>query len=387
MAYHGDRALEKDKQGMTNAKINVMILIVSMPVGGVENQIVSVAQRLDHKKYNLSICCIKGLGLLGEKAAEMGIKTIALDLMKSSRFSLNIPYQISKVLKDNEVHILWTHQYVANLYGRLASLLAKTPVVIATFRALYDSPKIHRSIFNHLLSYKTDKLVAVSKAVAADVTSFDRVSLEKIKIIYNGIDLSLFEMKIPKKDCRKKLGLPENDIIVGSTGRMSREKNHKIIVDAVKRLPLNVKGALIGDGPLRESLEQAGRNKFYFLGQLGYSFVPIALKAMDFYCFPSLWEGMPSALVEAMAVGLPIIASDIPPHREIMGEAGILVPAGNADAFAKAINILMDDHSLRNSLGKKAAARAKMFSIENTVKSYESLFDEVIRGKKVHEAI
>ncbi len=374
--------MEKNIQGLTGKDIiNLMILIASMPVGGVENQLLSIVQRLHKQNYNITICCIRDVGVLGEKAAGMGINIVPLHLMQSNRISLNIPYRLSRIIKEKNVHILWTHQYVANFYGRIASLLSRTPVVISNFHSLYDNPKTHRKIFNHLLSYRTDALVAVSEAVASDVRSFDRINSKKVKVIYNGIDISLFDVPETKTDCRKKLGLPPKDIIVGTIGRLSKEKNHGIIIEALHSLPGDVKGLIIGDGPLKKTLEDSGGKRFYFTGQMQYTLIPYALKSMDIFCFVSLWEGFGIALVEAMAAGLPIVASDIPPHREVLGDTGIRVPLKDAKSLAKAIKTLISDVSLKDTMSAQSRERARIFSIEKTVKAYKELFMETLRKK------
>ena len=100
-----------------------MLYEVITPVGGVERQILSIASGLDRDRYNPVICCIRDLGDLGEEAGRMGIKVFALHRMKSNRFSPSIAWCIMKVLREHNIHILWTHQYVANLYGRMASFL------------------------------------------------------------------------------------------------------------------------------------------------------------------------------------------------------------------------------------------------------------------------
>jgi glycosyltransferase involved in cell wall biosynthesis len=379
--------MEKEIQGMTGSRINIMILIVSMPVGGVENQILSIVQELKKQKYNITICCIKEKGVLGEKAEESGIRTVALNLMKSNRFSLNIPYQISRFFKENHIHILWTHQYVANLYGRMASIASRTPVVISSFHALYDKPKIHRRFFNHLLSYRTDALIAVSNAVASDVKSYDHVNSSKVKVIHNGADLPFFDIPESKAECRAKLGLPEDDIIIGSVGRLSEEKNHKVIVEAIKSLPANVKGLIVGDGPLENALKEAGGNRVYLFTNMQHSLLPLALKAMDVFCFPSLWEGFGLALVEAMAAGLPVVASDIPTLREVAHDAAIFCRSNNAGELSNILKSLINDPALMKSMGKKSVKRAEHFSIDNMVRAYEDIFNEIIRKKNVVNAI
>ncbi|RJR22731.1 MAG: glycosyltransferase, partial [Nitrospiraceae bacterium] len=360
---------------------------VSMPVGGVETQLLSVLSRLNRDRYNVSICCIKDAGVLGEKAAEAGIKVAALNLMKSNRFSPGIARQIARTIRENNIHVLWTHQYVANLYGRMAVLNAKSTAVVSNFHALYDNPKMHRRLFNRILSGRTDAIVAVSNAVADDIKYYDRVNAEKIRVIHNGIDLSLFDITASKTDCRRKLGLPEEAIIVGTIGRLSREKNQRLIIDALVRLPEDVKGLIIGDGPLRKMLEEQGGGRFYFPGQMEYNQIPVALRAMDVFCSPSLWEGFGIALVEAMAAGIPVVASDLPTHREILGEAGVFVPAQDAEGLAGTLRKLVEDPALKSRLAQKSAERAKVFSVEKTAASYEKLFEEVLRKRMQNEKI
>jgi len=111
--------------------------------------------------------------------------------------------------------------------------------------------------------------------------------------------------------------------------------------------------------------------------------IPVFLKSLDIFCFPSLWEGLPSALIEAMAAGLPVIATDIPPHREVLGDTGVVVPAGNADALTEAANMLIDDPSLMLTVAQKEKERVKMFSIDNTAKTYERLFEGILKKKKL----
>ena len=362
-----------------SGRINIMILIVSMPVGGVERQILSIASRLNREQYNPVICCIRDLGDLGEEAGRTGIKTFALHLMKSNRFSPCIAWRIMKMLREHNTHILWTHQYVANMYGRMASIPAGTPAVVSNFHALYDNPKMHRRLFNHVLSYRTDAMVAVSGAVASDIRTYDRVREEKIRVIHNGIDLSLFDTHVSKSDCRAQLGLSEQDVIVGTTGRLSKEKNHTVMIDALLSMPGHVKGLIIGDGPLRKKLKEAGGDRICFTGQMEYDLIPRALHAMDIFCAPSLWEGFGIAAVEAMASGLPVVASDIATHREVLGEAGLFFSEGDAGALAAALTTIMDDAALRGSLEKKAIERAGRFSMDETVNAYDRLFRDMMK--------
>jgi glycosyltransferase involved in cell wall biosynthesis len=119
------------------------------------------------------------------------------------------------------------------------------------------------------------------------------------------------------------------------------------------------------------------------LGAIPPSTIPVFLRTLDIFCFPSLWEGFGGALIEAMAVGLPIVASDIPPHREVIGDTGIFVTPGNPDELSRVLKMLIEDPSLREEFGQKAKKRANIFSIEKTIKAYEDLFEEQLRDKGI----
>jgi len=362
-------------------RINLMALLVSMPVGGVEMQVLSILERLDPGRYNRFICCIRETGALAGRAVDAGIEILSLDTMRSSRFSLHIAREIARVMKTRNADVLWTHQYVANLYGRLATFMVRPPVVISTFHALYDRPKLHRSIFNRLLSQRADALVAVSGAVAGDMKKYDRVGSGKVRIIYNGIALTMFNVPESKAGCRKRFDLPGDGVLIGAVGRLSKEKNHAVMIEALKKLPGSVKGVIVGDGSLKGQLEASGGGRCYFPGHVDHDSIPFIMKAMDIYCSPSLWEGFGMSLVEAMAAGLPVVASDIPPHREILGTAGILFTPDSPDALASALALLADDPERRARLGDAAKARSAQFSLDNTVAAYEKIIEDTLKRK------
>lgn len=361
-------------------------MVSRLPVGGVENMLLKIVKGYDRKKFNASICCIKEGGEIADRLIDSGFKVHILNKMKGHGFDFGAVLAVYKLLKRENIHILRTHQHHANLYGRIAGMLAGVPVIIPTFHNLYrypDKPKLHRRIFNYLLGFVSDAVVAVSNAVASDMARYDNIKQKKIKVIYNGIKEKDFDIRMSMEEARKIFNLPDGVIIIGSVGRLDEQKGHKYLINAVAEL----KGShlvIAGDGPLMEELKKSADRfnvKCVFLGRLGYDKVPCFLRALDIFCFPSLWEGMPSALIEAMASGLPVVASDIAPHREVLGDTGILIPPDDTGQLAKALKILISNPSLKDSLGKKAKERAALFSIENTINDYEDLFKEILRKK------
>lgn len=375
-------------QSSGNKVFNILHVVSRLPIGGVENMLLRVIKGYDKKRFTVSVCCIKEGGEIADELKRLGYKVEILNKMKSHGFNWSAVFAIYYLIKRKKIHILRTHQYHANLYGRIAGLLARVPVIIPSFHNLYESPnnpKFHRRIFNYILSFFSDVLVAVSNTVASDIIRFDWVNPEKIKIIYNGIESEEFNITLSKEEARKALELPLNCTIIGTVGRLTEQKGHRYLIEATLKLG-DTCVVIAGDGPLTEELKNLTKRfrvNSVFLGRLSYKKIPLFLRSIDIFCFPSLWEGLPSALIEAMATGLPVVATDIRPLREVVGDAGILVPPRDREALTKTMKMLIDTPSLRDTLSKKAKERARIFIIENTVKAYAELFEKILRKKKL----
>jgi len=369
-------------------KFNILHVITILPIGGVENMLLKVVKGYNKNLFNVSICCIKEGGQIADKLEKSGFNVEILYKMKGHGFDFGAVKSIYNLIKRKNIHILRTHQYHANLYGRIAGVLAGIPVIIPSFHNLYESPnkpKLHRRLLNYLLSFFSDALIGVSNSVASDMISYDRVNPKKIKVIYNGIVIEKYDSTFSKEKTRTSFGLPLDCTIIGTVGRLTTQKGHRYLIEAVSGLS-GVCIAIAGDGPLLKELKElADKHKVYciFMGSLSPKRIPIFLRAIDIFCFPSLWEGFATALAEAMAAELPVIASDISPLKEVMGDVGIFIPPGDTERLAKALKMLIDNNSLRDTLGKKAKKRAGIFSIDNTIKACENLFQETLRKKKL----
>lgn len=347
--------------------------------------LLKVVTGYDRSRFNPVVCCIKEGGEIADELVRRGIKVHILHRMKGHGFDWRAIRDVYRVIKEERIHILRTHQYHANLYGRLAGIVAGVPVIIPSFHNLYlspDRPKFHRMLINRLLAVWSDRLVAVSRAVAEDIQRFDRVSPEKIRIIHNGVDIERFRVSINKKDARRMFGLPEEGRIVGSLGRLTQQKGYEYLIEAVSDIR-EVVVVIAGDGPQKAELQRKCESlgvECRFLGAIPPEEVPCFLRALDIFCSPSLWEGLPSALIEALASGLPVVVSDIPPHREIAGDAGVYVSPADSTGLGRAIKGLIDDTSRHKRFIRAAMERAELFSIYKTIREYEALFEDCLRG-------
>lgn len=372
---------------MVNNKVfNILHVVTSLQVGGAEQMLYKIVTSYNPDKFRVSICCIAEGGEIADKLKENGYDVTILRRMKRHGFDLGAVTGLYNLIKSRNIHILRTHQYHPNLYGRLAGTLARVPAIIPSFHNLYefpDAPKFHRRIFNWLLSFPSDVIVAVSNSVASDIRRFDWVSDEKIKVMSDSVDTKEFNVSFSQREARGLLGLPDDQLIIGTVGRLDEQKGHRYLIEAASGLH-DVCMAVAGGGPLLDELKRYSgtlQGRTIFTGMMMPEKVPVFLRAIDIFCFPSLWEGFGIALAEAMAAGLPVVASDIPPLREVLGDAGVFVPSGDAVALRKALKRLIDNVSLRESYGRGAKERAEIFSIENYIKSFEDLCKGLLQQK------
>jgi len=367
-------------------RFNILHVVSRLPIGGVENMLLKTIQGYNKDRFNPVVCCIKEGGAIADRLMELGYEVRILNRMRRHGFDPGAIAGLYRFIKDRNIHILRTHQYHANLYGRIAGILAGVPVMVPSFHSLYTSrngPKAHRRLLNHLLGYHSYRLIAVSNAVASHLIRFDRIDPKKVVVINNGTTLERFNSDLTRDEARRRLGISGHGMIVGTVGRLNEEKGQVFLIEAISRLN-NISVALAGDGPLRVELkrraEMLGINCI-FMGEVVPDEVPVFLRAIDIFCFPSLWEGFSTALVEAMASGLPIIASDIPSHREVLDDAGVFVPPEDPQAIVRAIRIFIDNPYMQEVFGNKAKERSRLFDIKRTIKAYEEIFEGALRDR------
>src|SRR4030065_1500760 len=215
--------------------INILHVIAKLPVGGVENQLSMILRKYDKKKLHPIVCSLLDKGEIGKEIEDAGIEVIALNKLKH-RFDRSIAKDIYKLIKIRNVKIVRTHQYHANLYGRLAAWLAKVPCIVASVHNVYTiDRKYHRRLINNFLARCTDTVVAVSETVKKDVLTYDGLSEDRLRVIYNGIDTDRF-FNLNGSLIRSKLGISSETPVVGTVGRLTLQKGQKYLIDAVSEL-------------------------------------------------------------------------------------------------------------------------------------------------------
>ena len=238
--------------------------------------------------------------------------------------------------------------------------------------------------FRRGLLRHADAVVTISQAIEAELVDFG-LSTVPFHRIPNAVDCSDFSPAegAERAALRSRLGLPENRVLCAFVGRLVPQKDPDLLVEAwlMDSLP-NAHLILVGDGPLRSSLESrlAGdKGRVTFVGATAD--VVSYMRAADFLVLPSRAEGMSGVILEAMACGLPVIATDVPGNREVLGEdgrVGLLVPGGKPSGLAKAIGTLVASQELRQKIGASARTVAlERFDIQRVATQYLSLYEEL----------
>jgi glycosyltransferase involved in cell wall biosynthesis len=220
-----------------------------------------------------------------------------------------------------------------------------------------------------LISSRITRVICVSQGVKDEFIQRSRLPVEKVAVIPNGLDPAPFEIGTSKKEIRRALHLPEDDFLFGMVARLRKAKDHCGLISAFARIKtagINARLVLVGDGPLETQLRNLVHahglsQDIIFLGRLSSDRIPLVLNAFDVFVHPTWREGMPAAILEAMACGLPIIATDAEGVTDIFDTSrpmGKLLPRGQVDLLAEAMKDLYAmPPSQRAQMGREARAR------------------------------
>jgi len=237
-----------------------------------------------------------------------------------------------------------------------------------------------------ILSHMTNRIVVVAEFLKRNLVQKEWMNPEAITTIYNGIDGDDFTRRGDRVEIAAELNISPTSKILGIVARLDPIKNHRCLIKAMKKVAVRFPDALllvIGDGPMRTKLEELVslehlNGNIIFLGTRND--IPRLLSVLDIFVLSSLSEGLPLTILEAMAAGKPIVATDVGGIPEIIqgGSEGIIVPSNDPDVLADAISDLLRDDRKRIDMGAKARMKfEEKFTIQTMVKRYEELYEEI----------
>lgn len=394
--------------------IKVLHVITRFDKGGsAQNTYLSL---LGLKKKNYQLSLVSGLSLESEmKYEEIKAKEKDIQILESEGIEfIQCPFLLRKinVIKDLKAFfdiwriikkynplIVHTHSSKAGLMGRLAAKLAGTPIIVHTphghvFFGYFGPLKTKLFIIlEKLASRITEKIVALTNREKKDHILFKIAEEDKFSVIYSGIELNILKESSSeeKQNLKKELGIPENSLIVGTAGRLVPVKGPEFLVKASKYIISKYPDTYFmftGDGPLeqdlkRKALEMGISDNIIFLGWRDDLAKIISI--YDIFVLPSLNEGMGRVLVEAMALGKSIVASNVGgiPDLIVHGKNGFLVPPKNPKELAKYIQVLLEDKDKREKMGLAGKEMAYNFTSERMVEKIANLYKKLLTQKNI----
>ncbi len=295
--------------------------------------------------------------------------------------------RIRMILKENKIVLLHPHDNLSKIIGGITAKIAGVKIVTHCRDGLRNNliGNILKLVYLHL----TDRVIVVSEKTAEFLRTCKTTSNGKVKTIYNGVDLKIFNPDRVDKAVRKELKISNNYIILGIVGVLEKYKGHVHLFEAMEKLKSdgmhNLKCIVVGKGREIDNLSKFVKDKslsenILFLGYR--KDIPTLLKAIDILVIPSIeQEAFPRVAIEAMAMKVPVVCSDYGglPEAVIDGKTGIVVPTENTDALCKAIKYLIVHPEVRKVMGEAGRKRVEeRFSIEINVRKTEELYLDVI---------
>ncbi len=375
------------------AKKKVLFVIGSLRTGGAEHQMVMLIEGLVRRGWKCEVFILYGSGPLRARLEDISIPVHTMDFdQKTTRVGsistlILAPFRLAWIAMRWRPNVLHAYLPLTNLIGAIAGRLAFVPLVITSKRALgmHQDRKGYWRFLDRIANALSSVVTCNSLAVGLDTMRRDRIDRAKLVLIRNGLVSGAFDRSGDVAAIQAELQLDPGDVGIATVGNLIHYKGHGDLLDALAKLrpdaPLH-KVFIIGrdDGigsELKDKARQLGiGDKVVFLGERND--VPRLLSAMALFLLPSHEEGSSNALLEAMATGLPIIATDVGGNAETLdnGRLGILVPVRDSTALASAIETLLDDIDKRMAMGREAAKYVRAnYSADCMIESHIKLYD------------
>jgi glycosyltransferase involved in cell wall biosynthesis len=385
---------QSDREPIDGGRVRVLEVMATGTNGGAQEHVYSLVTRLNPECYEVRVVSLSH-GSSVRRLQRAGINVSVID-EPDDRLAVRALADSAASFQPEIVH---NHMYRAEIVGTRAALLlgekgCMRPAVISTvhssrIRCIEDRQALRQ------LTPLMDRLIVVSQAIEHKVREEGRFGVP-VSLIYNGVDLQRYNHQQPCCTLHEEYLIPEGAPIVGVVARLEAEKGHRTLIDAWPEVLAAVPNAwllVIGEGSERDALEAEAASlgvseRIVFTGRR--EDVPAVTAALDVAVLPSYREAQGLSVLEAMALGRPVVASKVGGIPEMIedGVTGLLVPPNDCDALAGAIIRLLTDHPLADMIGKRGHDMVHdRFCIELMVESIESLYDEAAARLRAPESV
>jgi glycosyltransferase involved in cell wall biosynthesis len=362
---------------------HIVHVIDELPPDGAERLIVDILQNACGEFRYTVLCIVRG-GPLAEELRAMGISVEVLG--RRPGVDVGTPWALLRWFRRHDVKVVHTHLYAADSYGRLAALAARVPCCFSTRHNISAWDSGLRRWLSRALSATSNKVIACGEEVGRALVGREGLPPSRVAVVPNGINLRRLEGVDPTA-FRRELCLPADQLLIGIVGRLHRQKGHTVLLHALAALRssgCNFHCAVAGSGELASEVaqeaKQLGLGSCVTLLGLRHD-VPCILSALDVLAIPSMWEGLPMALLEGMALGNAVVATRVGSIPDVVtdDENGLLVAPGDTAALHAALLRLAQEPALRQRLGANARITVRSrFSAAVTAQAYERLYREAL---------
>jgi glycosyltransferase involved in cell wall biosynthesis len=357
-------------------KVKLLYIITSLGFGGAENLLLSYVKRLDKKKYSILVCCLRDKP--DDLLQEISNYAEVIKLGIPNRFNPIIIIHLVKLIRRIKPQIIHTHLFQPRIYTAFSSLFFHKVILIAHKHNNVNLRKHNIFIILEILSFLFYKrIIAISQSVKKSLMKYELVPERKISIVYNGIDFNKFNESYISKGYNQ-----GKKLTIGTVCRLERQKGLKYLLLAMRLILTKFPDTIleiIGEGSLEPELKLLSKklgisNSVIFFGKFA-NVIPF-YKRMDIFVLPSIYEGFGIVILEAMASGIPIVATNIEGIKEVIVNeiSGLLVSPKNPDDLACAILQIIENRQLREKLIDEGIKRARLFDIDEHVKSLDNLY-------------
>lgn len=357
--------------------IPLLFLITNLDRGGAEKALTRLAIGLPREKYGVQVAALQARS--GVMAADLGRARIPVhDLGMRAKWDLSVFVRLARLLQRERIQILFTFMFHPTILGRLVGWACRVPVRISSERIMAWEGPVRRTLNRWTVPLATH-VVAVSERVAEYARHEFRVPADRLTTIPNGVDLAHF--RPAARPARSKA------VVIGCTARLHRKNDHGSLLTAFAQIAPQWPDArllLVGRGPEEERL-RAMANRLELSARVRFAGeqadVAPSLEEMDLYVQSSIAEGMPNSVLEAMAVGLPVVATAVGGTPEVVAddETGLLVPPGDPAAMAAALTTLLADRAKAGAFGRAGRARVEAdFGEATMLRRVEALLDRLV---------
>ncbi len=364
--------------------VTVVQCVNNLDVGGVEQLVLSLSGELRQRGCRVKICCIENEGALAQRARNKGLEVHALNMAERGK-SRALRDFIDYVRTDKPI-VIHSHNFKPGWYASAVRGFRVVAAHVHTKHGIYSVSS--RGLWRYRwMRAGVDAFVAVSHESQEQLARYASLPVEQVRIVRNGVDVAEFRPSLLRDSLRAEMHIPSEQRIVVNVARLCPEKDVASLLHAFRQIRVSVPTAvlwLVGDGPERQRLEALAGDlrvaeSVMFMGMRAD--IPSLLAVADLFCLSSMSEGMPMAVLEAMACGLPVVATDVGDVSRALlpGPCGGVVPPRNPSSLAAACVDVLQDAERRGQMGSRARSRAvEGFSLGVMASEYARLYEDLL---------